>query len=174
MNNNKGFTLVEVMVVLTILVLVIAALSTLFESSMHSWSRVNNQTELQQNLRLSLNFITEDIKNSKGILEDSNENKIILKMSEDNTLEYGLKIDNQGAEHTYHLSGQALYIKENGGNMEPVTSFINNLTFEYDTVNPQDATYVTISIEGKLSNNKTIIYNSGAEVKWKSFGSLIE
>lgn len=174
MNNTNGFTLIEVMVVITILVLVIGALSTLFESSMYSWSRINNQTELQQNLRFGLNSIVDDIKKSKGILEGSNENRIILQMSDKNTIEYGLKTDNQEREHPYYLSGNALYIRKNGGNMDPVSSFINNLTFEYDSADSQETTYIKVSIEGKMDNNKTIVYKSGAEVKWKSFGSLIE
>lgn len=171
MNNSKGFTLIELMIVVTILSLVLTSLSGVLNSSLNLWNRVNNQVELQHNLRFAVNKIAGDIKKAKGILPGSNEDELILKMSEDQIIKYGLKEDIRDDEHPYYLTGKELYLEKNAGNREPVVNFVQDLVFTYDTDDPQDAKYVKITIQGALKN-KTIVYSSGAEVKWQSFGSL--
>ncbi|MFZ5943371.1 MAG: PilW family protein [Bacillota bacterium] len=174
MKDNKGFTLIEAIIVITILSLIVAALSGLFESSMRSWSKVNNQAELQHNLRFAINQITADIKNSRGIVVGSSENVIILQMSDSDTIKYGLKTDNLASEHPYDLEGMVLYMEKNGGNQEPVANFIAGLEFSYNNINFSEATYVKVKIEGMTNSGKNTVYESGAEVKWKSFGSLTQ
>lgn len=174
MNNKNGFTLIEVIIVITILSLIISALAGLFESSMVFWNRVNNQTELQHNLRFALNKIISDIRSSKRISSSSNANEIVLFISDTETIKYGLKNDNMSSEHPYHIIGKVLYREVNGGNQDPIANFIQKLSFAYNDADPAKATFVTVTIEGALLNNKIIVFKSGAEVKWQSFGSLIE
>jgi len=140
-----------------------------------SWHRVNHQIELQQNLRLAIDNIIKDIKMSKKIAPSSTNNEIVLVLSDTETITYGLKIDDFFDEHPYSMSGQVLYRRENTGDRLPIAYFINSLVLLYkydDTI--EDTTYVTVIVEGILPNGKTTTLKSGAELKWKSFGSLTQ
>jgi len=175
MIREKGFTLIEVIIVITILALVISALAGLLESGLFSWDRVNHQAELQQNLRLALDNIIKDIKRSKKIAAGSTNSQIILVISDTETITYGLKTDDYLDQHPYNMDGQVLYRMENTGNKLPIAYYIANLDFRYKyEATIEDTTFVTVGIEGVLPNGKSITFQSGAELKWKSFGSLTE
>ncbi|MGI6227562.1 MAG: PilW family protein [Peptococcales bacterium] len=172
--NNKGFTLIEVIVVIAILSLVIASLAGILESGMYSFHRVNNQSELQQNLRTSLNLIISDIQTAKSIKSIST-NEITLN-NDEGVKTFFLDYDNKASEHPYHIKGKTLYYKKNNSSPEPVTLFIKELNFDWQPKDgdPQDINFVVVTIKGELPNGKEMIFNSGAEIKWKSFGFLTE
>jgi len=172
MIRKSGFTLIEVMIVVTILSLVMASLAGLFEGGMKSWKRVNTQSELQQNLRFALTNIISDIRKTENVDDNSTSEVLILQMPDThsaNTIEYGLKTDEMLGEHQYNLSGQVLYKRVDNGDREPVANFIQSIEFIYDPV-PEDTSYVTVTISGNLPNGKELTLKTGAEIKWKSLG----
>lgn len=63
---NEGFTLVEVLAVVAILGLVFAMAASLYFSAQKTWEVVANREELQQNLRLAMDWVTNDIRKSSG------------------------------------------------------------------------------------------------------------
>ncbi|MDA8234979.1 MAG: type II secretion system protein [Clostridia bacterium] len=64
--DNAGFTLVEVLAVMAILGLVAALAGSLYLSAQKTWEVVTHREEVQQNLRLAMVRITNDIRKSSG------------------------------------------------------------------------------------------------------------
>lgn len=172
--SNKGFTLVEVMVVILLLSLIIASLGGLLASGVEAFNYMNNKIELQQNLRYALANIIEEIKNARELIAISDQ-EITLLNRKDELVTYKLARDPQAKEHLYDISGRNLYLYTEKAK-QPIANFIEKISFKaepgYQRV--QDVTYITVSVQGKTSSGKRIRLNSGAELKWKSFGPLVE
>lgn len=169
LRNSKGFTLVEVMIVLTILSILMVSLSNLLLNSNGFFQRVSNQSELQQNLRLALITIIRDIQKCKYIDNDSSSTEIVLVFPDGQRIRYGLKPDDMQEEHKFQLTGQVLFQQKNNGNREPLANFINSINFSYNNSLPEKSTFVTVEISGQVTPHKEITLKSGAGLKWASF-----
>src|SRR5213083_441199 len=60
-NTAKGFTLLELMVAVALGLIVLAATTQLFKSGMDATILVSQQSEMQQNVRSTLNLIAKDV-----------------------------------------------------------------------------------------------------------------
>lgn len=70
---NKGFTLVELLIVMALLGLVLASLTTLFTRTSKSYSAQNQVVTLQANTRAAMDFVTRTMKGLKQITALSGE-----------------------------------------------------------------------------------------------------
>jgi prepilin-type N-terminal cleavage/methylation domain-containing protein len=59
--NEKGYSLVELLAVTAVLALVLAAVFMFYENVLRSFARDTSQTEVQQNARVALDFVTGDL-----------------------------------------------------------------------------------------------------------------
>ena len=66
LKGNEGFTLVEVLAVMAILGMVVAMATSLYLSTQKTWVMLVSREELQQNLRLAMERITNDIRKTSG------------------------------------------------------------------------------------------------------------
>jgi len=62
MKNNKGFTLIELLISIGIAGVVLAAAYTIFMGQNNSYKRQEQITEMQQNLRAAMTFMTREIR----------------------------------------------------------------------------------------------------------------
>ncbi len=61
MNNKKGFTLIELIVVLGLTTIVIAVVMSFFIANYKSYNRLNTESELQYQSQYIINFMTDKI-----------------------------------------------------------------------------------------------------------------
>lgn len=171
---DRGFTLVEMLVVTLILSLLILSLSGILIRGFQAFSYQNNKIELQQNLRYALYTIIEEIKNAHQVIKLTDDELTLLNRKNE-LITYKLAIDPQRGEHLYQITGRNLYRYTIKGK-EPIANFIKSLSFcAYpDDEGETDITYVEVSIQGMTPKGKTIKLNTGAGLKWRSFGSLVK
>jgi len=74
LTSARGFTIVELMVAITIGLIVTAAVSTLFVSTKRNYLEQDRQAKMQENARFALNFLTYDLRLSGyyGCLDEVN------------------------------------------------------------------------------------------------------
>lgn len=70
----RGFTLVELMVAITIGLIILAAVSSVFVSAKRSYNEQDRQAKMQENARFALHFLMYDLRNAGyyGCLDDVN------------------------------------------------------------------------------------------------------
>ena len=171
---NKGFTLLEVMIVVVLLSLVLASAGMLLEAGIIRWERITGRTELNHNLQVSLSRMIDEIKGAQEVVAGSTANELTIKISDAENITYGLKDDPNIDEHPYNLNGQELYRQVNGGDRIPQANFIYELVFEYNATPVEDSTFISIKVKGFLPDGEEYNLESGAELKWKSFASMTE
>lgn len=86
--NKKGFTLIELMVVITILGFVILGLVSFFAGGTRSWITGQSQITAQRNARQAMDLMIKEIREGEKLLSGSDGNTIIvsfpLSFSKDN------------------------------------------------------------------------------------------
>ncbi|SMB94735.1 prepilin-type N-terminal cleavage/methylation domain-containing protein [Desulfonispora thiosulfatigenes DSM 11270] len=172
--NNKGFTLLEIMVVILLITFLTTALGGLLVTGVQTFTNFKNQIELQQNLRFALYNLTTEIRKARQILE-INEKMIKIKTRNNETFTYELDKDPQATEHLYQISGNNLY-RFSPNSKAPIANFIDKIIFKPKEgyQNLEDITYIDITILGFMPSGKKIELNSGVQLKWKSFGSFVK
>jgi prepilin-type N-terminal cleavage/methylation domain-containing protein len=169
MKKEQGFTLLEVIVVITILGLVVSTLTDLFSTGVGFWQRSSNQTELQYNLRFALRDMVADIRMAREILAidsgyikflDAAGNEITYELDEDPLLE----------QEPYTLTGMILYRQEGSAPRQPVAGFITSFTIAWEPqgADPEAIRFIDITLKGEPPTGNELIMSSGVEIKWKS------
>lgn len=74
MKNNKGYSLVELVIVLGVAGVLILAIASFFINSTNNYSRIGNNAELQYQAQFVSNFIEEKAMVGTGIIYIENEN----------------------------------------------------------------------------------------------------
>lgn len=85
-HHYRGFTLVELMVAITIGLIILAAVSSIFVSAKRSYNEQDRQAKMQENARFALHFLMYDLRHAGyyGCLDDVNADTV------NNTLNSGL------------------------------------------------------------------------------------
>jgi len=86
--NNKGFSLVELLVAIGLAILVITAASLAYFSGIKAWVRSENQVDVQQNLRIAMNTLSNEIQMADTIDIYIAEKKITLLYDDGSTRSY--------------------------------------------------------------------------------------
>ncbi|MCG0277594.1 MAG: prepilin-type N-terminal cleavage/methylation domain-containing protein [Thermanaeromonas sp.] len=112
-----GFTLVEVVVAVTILVLVLSAALLLYAQGALVYKREEVQVDIQENARIALDRLVRELRSAKEIVTIQS-NSITFILDDGSRVRY------------YHDVGRQQLMREKGGGVNPVASFIKDLRFE--------------------------------------------
>lgn len=69
MRDDAGFTVVEVLVTAVILVLLLGAVYTVFESGLNIWFQSERKVDRQQNVRIAVDRLTREIRNGRRLVD---------------------------------------------------------------------------------------------------------
>lgn len=142
LREEKGFTLVELMVTMMLMLIVMFALYSVFDMSIRVFSFGNDKTEAVENARLGMERMEREMRVAYPYDKVSNVDTLFpnFTISSSSSTKFGndivtvnRKVDVPSEEITYDLSGNTL--RRNG---EPLVSFVDTdgLTFTYcKTVN---------------------------------------
>jgi len=76
--NNKGFTLIELMIVVGILSFVVIGLVTFFTGGARSWIAGQNQLKAQREARMVMDRMVKEIREGKSVVTGSYDNGVII------------------------------------------------------------------------------------------------
>lgn len=146
-HNQNGFTLVEVLITTSILLLLLIPFFSLLHSTVLHYRTTEVGVNHQQNLRIAMEAITGDLRQCKGLVAMAS----TTKLGEKNLL---LLTENKDTIW-YYLSGQDLRWAKKGRldqhfyGHNPVAGGISSLNFSYNKIPFADSTQVTVKLEGQ-------------------------
>lgn len=123
---DKGFTFIEVIISVTLLLIIMTVASQLLFSGLTSWQLGENQIDVVQNMRIALDRMTREIRGTSTITEiDVNgkyiEVKIPVKdLSEEISVRYRYDADDQEVER-----------KKENDSFQPIASRIKDMSITY-------------------------------------------
>jgi type IV pilus assembly protein PilW len=138
LNDRRGFTLVELMVVIAIASIMLAAMYGLFISLSRSYTTQEVRADVQQDVRSALNMMIRDIRMAgldpqlKGIfgITKSDPSEIIFTM--DNDKDGVLDSNNfENIAYKWDTIKEELQQSLDGGTYQPVISNVKDLQFTY-------------------------------------------
>ena len=150
-DNQKGFSLIEMMVVVVILGLIVLGLVTFFTGGARSWMSGQSQLEAQRNARQSMDIMVREIREGNSIASGSNATSI--------TINYLASFGKSPV--TYSLSGTT--ISRDGGN--PLINHVKTLVFSYP-----DASKVHILLEVDVDDDENPDITLNTDVNLRNYG----
>lgn len=166
--DKKGYTLVEVMVAITIFAMIAASVALLYGRGYISYSQESQRIEVQENLRTALNRMSREIRqalpldqipsqtksNLASILGQTPTEPVSLKNNNEKIV---FVINDNGSEkiisYYYDSVGKEIQRSVNGSGNNPVASNITGLKFNYDSSNYT----VGIEVKGKKMNSGEVV-----------------
>lgn len=161
--DNKGFTLVETLIYVSIIGVVIANFINFGLNVTSSRNKTHVVQEVQSNLRVATEVISSKIKEAKDIIsptEGENDQSLTIDLGPDGPLATFSVIDN------------VLYYTEEEGVSEPITSnevVVENLAFT-NTASPGDKENISMDIKIRYNYSTSIDYTYSDE--WQTAISL--
>jgi len=76
--NRKGFSLIELMVVVGILSFIVIGLVAFFTGGARSWISGQNQLQAQREARMAVDIMVKEIREGKSVVTGSDENGVII------------------------------------------------------------------------------------------------
>jgi prepilin-type N-terminal cleavage/methylation domain-containing protein len=147
LRDERGFTLAEVAVTVTIMVIVLFALHSMFEMSLKVYSYGNNKVEAMEISRVALEKMEREIRQASAYNQPTDLHLFDQRTA--NVIRFGNDLNGSGAIECPNSSGQCEkigYRLNNGtlgrdststgptntlGNLQPVAENVQNLTFTY-------------------------------------------
>lgn len=133
---ESGFTLVEVMVTIMLMLTVMFALYSIFDMSLRVFGLGNDKTEATQNARLGLERMEREIRAAYPY-DKANGNKTLFTARTAAQITFGndrngnrLVDPNEVISYRRGDDPNTL-VRENSGTSQPVVEFVDGLTFEY-------------------------------------------
>jgi type IV pilus assembly protein PilW len=107
---NRGFSLVELMVALTLGLIILSAVSMLFVSSKKTYTSQDRQARLQENSRFAMHFIIKDLRQAGhyGCVDEINPNTVNNTLNSSTSFPYNAMVPLEGlnnATGTWYPSG---------------------------------------------------------------------
>lgn len=152
---DKGFTLLEVVIAMTLLSIVLLAGNQLLFSGLKSWIHGEEQIDVVQNMRVGMDFMTREIRSATGV-KTANSSYIIITV-----LNYDFSTGD--VRYQYDNVDKELERKEGSSSPQPVSSRISGLTFSYDSGNP--IKWVGIEMKGKRKDGHEITMKSKVSLR---------
>ena len=144
--NNKGFTLIEMMVVVVILGLIVLGLVTFFTGGAKSWVAGQSQLEAQRNARQAMDIMVREIREASEVTTN-NDTEIIF----DTPWVTGI---------TYELLSNTI----NRNNI-PLINNVSNLDFDYPSLSK-----VHILLEVDVDNDGKSDITLNTDVNLRNYG----
>jgi prepilin-type N-terminal cleavage/methylation domain-containing protein len=149
-NKNKGFSLIEMMVVVVILGLIVLGLVTFFTGGARSWVAGQSQLEAQRNARQAMDIMVREIIEGDGIASGSNATSI--------TINYLASFGKSPV--TYSLTDTTI---NRDGN--PLINDVKTLNFAYPDASK---VHILLEVDVDKDNNPDIILNT--DVNLRNYG----
>lgn len=135
LRQNKGFTLMELMVVIGVLSMLIGTAYFFLNHTVLNTQRVYNQTDIESNLRVGANRITREIRQATAIYLINN-----------STIEFQLP-DAKRIQYYYDSSTNEIRRLVHGVGYNPVVNNIKSVKYYRMEMNNASPNYNTIVIE---------------------------
>lgn len=154
-NSQKGFSLIELMVVVVVLSLVIIGLVTFFTGGTRSWIAGQSQLKAQREARQAMDIMVREIREGKEILAYSDTSvKVKVPVFDEN----GVITDYNDIE----------YIKDGTTLKRDTNPFIENVkTF---TITKLDESQIRILLEVDVDNDENIDISLNSEINLRNYG----
>lgn len=123
--NDKGFSLIEVLVAMTLLSIVLLVAYNLLFSGMKSWIYGEDQIDVVQNMRVGMDSMTREIRSANEINENKSNEKEIVFTAPDTTFSAVKEV-----RYRYDSKDKELERKDIN-NFQPISSRISNIEFSY-------------------------------------------
>jgi prepilin-type N-terminal cleavage/methylation domain-containing protein len=162
--NNRGFALIELIIVIALIALAFMGMYNLFSGGMKSWTTGSSQINAQQNIRMAMDKMIREIRHA-GYGVKSGE-KIPLKGSDQIKFKVDFELDGTLKEIHYYLVGGVLYKSINGSGI-PVTNSefsIKYLIFDY-YIPDTNVELITITMEVDSDKDGKTDFTLKSEVK---------
>jgi len=157
MDNNKGFTLIELMITIAILAVVITVVSSFLLFGYRTYGGGTTQFDVQSDIRTTIDFIINETRNT-------NEVYIINVADVPNT--------NDGYKYVYLESNAIMYKAASTGfsAISKSAAIINNTTPVFEIKSSSGSFLLSINLSGA---SKGKIYSSDSDVLFKNVKTAI-
>jgi len=152
---DSGFTLLEVVIAMTLLSIVLLAGNQLLFSGLKSWIHGEEQIDVVQNMRTGMDFMTREIRSAKEV-KTADSKYIVITMTKTD-------LSTVDVRYQYDSIDKELERKEGSSSPQPVSSRISDVTFSYDSGNP--IKWVGITMKGKRKDGHEISIKSKATLR---------
>mgnify|MGYP000853782472 FL=1 len=160
--DNRGFTLVETMVALTIFAIVVTAVLTVYLQGYAGYLKNNQKIEVQEDLRIALNRISRDLRQANGDLKIFEQDGSLSSDGVGTGISF-LIASGETVTYSYDQTDKEVEVKKGGsGSPQPIVSNIDGLEFQYNSAKK----VVTIYIKGKKQNTTPpVLYEMSTKVQ---------
>jgi len=152
-NNLKGFSLIELMVVVVVLSLIVLGLVTFFTGGARSWISGQSQLSAQRNARQAMDFMVREIREGRSYTIGGGNDSI--------TIDYPSSFGKNAV--TYKLSGNIMQRETN--------SVTNNLLNSVSALvfTPSDGSKIHILLEVDVDNDDKPDISLNTEVNLRNY-----
>ena len=140
LSNQKGLTLLELIISVGLLGIIMAAGLTLYLTGIKTWKTGDVQLELQQNARIAIKTISEAVRDAKIVEVLDEEGKYVV---EGNRISI---VTNKGENIEFYYKDKKLMRKKNHTS-NTVANYVENIVFK------KESSLIFISIEVKKEDH---------------------
>ena len=143
LKQKNGFTLVEIITALTLMLVFLATANTLFVSGINAYHQNRDRAEVAENLRVGMNRLSREMRQAVefGQFTPDNAGRVAFKNAGGSTISYHISTSGD-----YESAWQLIRAIDGHGN-NPVARYVNRLTVE-----PPDADehnrVITVTLAG--------------------------
>ena len=168
LKKNTGATLIELMVVVTILSLVILGLVTFFGGGIRSWISGQNQLQAQREARMALDRIVKEVREANNVVEGDNSYERGIEVS------FPAKFNRENLIYDFDEDNRV--IKRNDaniliGNIPPGGFMIYYYDVNGDVVTPgKDASKIEVILKVDVDNDGNDDIELKTEINLRNYG----
>ncbi len=160
-----GFTLIEVVLASSLFILILFVSYGVLDFSIRSFANLEQKVDQQQNLRIAMEAITQDLRKSPKILARASnvggdQKNLLLKTKEGDVVWYYL--NGNTLRWSKMLKGTNVFYAHN-----PVADGILELKFFYNATPLEDSNQVTVFLRGRDESGNSVKYQTTVQLKLK-------
>ncbi len=157
---QHGLTLIELVIGMSLILMLLTSILSLFSGSIKIWISSKNQTQIQQTARIALDTIVREVRFAHQITFKNMSSLVILKETgQSNTLQLGGGLH---AKTLYIIIDKSKAIPAGGISSNPVTeNVISNLQFTpYPQNGTSKAVLITLEIIDESTGEKKLMHTA--------------